>query len=171
MLGKFFKKKNKTSENAEVKDITILAPVSGERVSLEDVPDPVFSQKMMGNGAAIQPKEGKIYAPVNADVIQVFPTKHAIGLKASNGAEILIHVGLETVGLEGEGFTAKVKEGDKVNQGDLLLEFDMDVIKEKAKDTVTPVIITNTDDMSEIAVDDTAKELTAGEHPLLRVSK
>ncbi|WP_156291298.1 PTS sugar transporter subunit IIA [Oceanobacillus salinisoli] len=165
MFGKLFKKKE---EN--VADVSLAAPVNGELVALEDVPDPVFAQKMMGDGVAVDPADGVIVSPVDGKVVQVFPTKHAVGILAANGAEILIHIGLETVSLDGEGFTAHVGEGDKVKQGDKLIEFDMDIIREKAKSTVTPVIITNTDDMSEIKVKEKQK-VTAGQDEIIFVRK
>lgn len=143
MFKNLFKKK-------EVHGVEIFTPVSGEVIPLEDVSDPVFSQKMMGDGVAIKPSEGKIFSPVDGEIIQVFPTNHAIGVKASNGAEILIHIGLETVSLKGEGFTGHVKEGDKVSKGDLLVEVDLNFIEEKKASTVTPMLITNIDDIKEL---------------------
>ena len=164
MFGKLFKKKE------EVTDVSINAPVSGEVVALEEVPDPVFSEKMMGDGVAIKPTNGEVVSPVIGEIIQVFPTKHAVGIRAENGAEILIHIGLETVSLDGEGFTSYVGEGDQVKQGDKLIRFDMDIIREKAKSTVTPIIITNTDDMSNIEAK-TIKEVIAGQDEILQVTK
>ena len=164
MFGKLFKKKE------EVTDVSINAPVSGEIVALEEVPDPVFSEKMMGDGVAIKPTNGEVVSPVIGEIIQVFPTKHAVGIRAENGAEILIHIGLETVSLDGEGFTSYVGEGDQVKQGDKLIHFDMDIIREKAKSTVTPIIITNTDDMSNIEAK-TIKEVIAGQDEILQVTK
>lgn len=164
MFGKLFKKKE------EVKDISIVAPITGELVALEEVPDPVFSQKMMGDGIAIKPSNGEVVSPVDGKIMQIFPTKHAVGILAKNGAEILIHIGLETVSMNGEGFTAFISEGDCVKEGDKLISFDMDVVREKAKDTVTPIIITNTDDMSKIEVK-AAAQVTAGQDDILAVSK
>ena len=164
MFGKLFKKKE------EVTDVSINAPVSGEVVALEEVPDPVFSEKMMGDGVAIKPTNGEVVSPVIGEIIQVFPTKHAVGIRAENGAEILIHIGLETVSLDGEGFTSYVGEGDQVKQGDKLIHFDMDIIRGKAKSTVTPIIITNTDDMSNIEAK-TIKEVIAGQDEIIQVTK
>lgn len=130
----------------KAKSLDIYAPVSGEIIRIEDVPDPVFNQKMMGEGAAVMPNGGNLVAPVNGKVIQVAPTKHAIGLLAEDGTEILIHVGLETVALNGEGFKPAVKEGDKVSVGQLLMEVDWDYISEHAASTVTPIVITNSQD-------------------------
>jgi sugar PTS system EIIA component len=133
MVFSFFKKAK----------LQIVAPVNGEIVPLEDVPDPVFSQKMMGEGVAMVPAEGNIYAPVNGTIILIAATKHAIGIRAEDGTEILIHVGLETVALNGTGFSLAVKEGEKISVGQLLMEVDWDYIKIHAKSIVTPIVITN----------------------------
>ena len=137
MLKKLFGKKEKLQEE------TLFAPLQGLIVKLEDVPDPVFSEKMMGDGIAIDPSDGEVVSPVKGEIVQVFPTKHAIGIRSLSGAEILIHVGLETVSLNGEGFEGHVKEGDKVKAGDKLITFNIDLIKEKAADIITPIVITN----------------------------
>jgi sugar PTS system EIIA component len=128
------------------KPLQIVAPVTGAVIPLGEVPDPVFSQKMMGEGLAIMPTEGSIHSPVNGTIMLVAATKHAVGIRAEDGTEILIHVGLETVALNGEGFNAFVKEGEKVSTGQLLLEVDWDYIRQNAKSIVTPIIITNSDD-------------------------
>ncbi|HLR22331.1 MAG TPA: PTS glucose transporter subunit IIA, partial [Pseudogracilibacillus sp.] len=112
-----FKNLFKKTKDEEV----IYAPMSGEKAALEDVPDPVFSEKMMGEGIAIIPSEGKVVAPVQGEVVHVPDTLHAVGIKSEAGTELLVHIGLETVGLKGEGFTAKVKQGDKINVGDELI--------------------------------------------------
>lgn len=125
------------------KQLQIYAPVDGELIPLEQVPDPVFSQKMMGEGVAIVPKKSNITAPVEGKIIQVASTKHAIGILAEDGSEILIHIGLDTVNLKGEGFKVVVKEGDQVSSGQLLMEVDWDYIKANAKSTITPIVITN----------------------------
>ncbi|MGX6444548.1 PTS sugar transporter subunit IIA [Neobacillus sp. K501] len=128
------------------KPLQIISPVTGAVIPLSEVPDPVFSQKMMGEGLAIMPSGGTIHSPVNGTIMLVADTKHAVGIKAEDGTEILIHVGLETVALNGMGFTAEVKEGEKVSAGQLLLEVDWDYIRNNAKSIVTPIIITNSDD-------------------------
>ncbi|MFC3040721.1 PTS glucose transporter subunit IIA [Virgibacillus xinjiangensis] len=164
MFGKLFKKKE------EVTVIALTAPVNGKTVALEDVPDPVFAQKMMGDGIAVEPADGEVVAPVDGKIVQVFPTKHAVGILAENGSEILIHIGLETVSLDGEGFISHVEEGDRVKQGDSLISFDLEVVGEKAKSTVTPMIVTNTDDMSEITIEG-KDAVTAGKDELVVVKK
>ncbi|NNV06321.1 PTS glucose transporter subunit IIA [Geobacillus sp. C56-T2] len=127
------------------KEETIVAPLSGTIVPLEDVPDPVFAQKMMGDGIAIDPTDGDVVAPVDGEIIQLFPTKHAIGLRSEAGVELLIHVGIDTVSMNGEGFTAYVKAGDRVKRGERLLSVDLSLVHDKAKSTITPIIITNGD--------------------------
>ncbi|SHG08466.1 PTS system trehalose-specific EIIBC component [Ornithinibacillus halophilus] len=126
-------------------EILIYAPLTGNVISLEEVPDPTFAQKMMGDGIAIAPTDGKVVAPFDGEVIQVFPTKHAVGLVNEAGVEVLIHIGLETVALDGKGFEAHVESGATVKTGDPIISFDLDYIKENAKSTITPIIITNGD--------------------------
>lgn len=133
MFSKFFNKNL----------LHIIAPITGKVVALNDVPDPVFSEKMMGEGIAILPKEGKVLSPVDGKVILTADTKHAIGIQANDGTELLIHIGLETVTLKGEGFECFVKEGDSVSIGQQLLKVDWEFIKNRVESIVTPIIITN----------------------------
>ncbi|TKC17121.1 PTS sugar transporter subunit IIA [Robertmurraya kyonggiensis] len=142
MLSKLFGKKNNK--------VTIFSPVDGEIVLLSEVPDPVFAEKMMGDGVAIKPSNGIVVSPIEGKVVQVFPTKHAVGLETKSGVEILIHIGLETVGMEGEGFEAHVEAGATVKLGDKLITFNQALVNKKAKSDVIPVIITNTDQMKTI---------------------
>lgn len=136
-----------TSENTKSAVVNtneeFVAPVQGRVMDLSEVEDQVFSQKLMGDGFAIEPSEGKVYAPYSGEVTVAFPTGHAYGLKADNGKEILIHIGMDTVELDGKGFTSHVKQGDRVKQGDLLVEVDLDYIKSQGKQTVTPIIFTD----------------------------
>ncbi|MCJ8007076.1 N-acetylglucosamine-specific PTS transporter subunit IIBC [Lederbergia wuyishanensis] len=118
-------------------------PITGEVIPLTDVPDQVFSQKMMGDGFAIIPEKGTVVSPVDGEIMNVFPTKHAIGIMSKQGYEILIHVGIDTVNLKGEGFTLHVKDGDSVSKGQEILTFDLDYIKKNATSTITPIIFTN----------------------------
>ena len=122
------------------------APMAGKAVPITEVPDPTFSEGMLGNGVAIEPAEGKVYAPCDATVDMMFTTGHAVSLVADCGAEILIHVGLETVGLEGKPFKILVANGDKVKKGQLLMEADLEAIKAAGLNTITPMLICNTDD-------------------------
>lgn len=130
-------------EQKKNKILEIKAPISGKAVPLSEVPDPVFSEKMMGDGLAIIPAEGKIYSPVNGEIIMVSATKHAYGILADDGTELLIHFGLETVELNGEGFNVLVKSGDKVKVGDIISEVDYEKLKEKNINMITPVLICN----------------------------
>lgn len=122
----------------------IAAPVSGKAVPMSEVSDPTFSQEILGKGTAIIPSEGKIVAPANGVVTMVFDTKHALSVQTDSGAELIIHIGLDTVQLKGQFFEAHVQAGDKVKTGDLLLDFDIEKIKEAGYDVITPIIVCNT---------------------------
>ncbi len=122
----------------------ILAPVEGTVVPLSEVNDPTFSQEILGKGVAIIPAKGRIVAPADGILTVVFETKHAVSITTPEGAEIIVHVGLDTVNLKGEHYTAHKKQGDKVKAGELLLEFDMAAIKEAGYEVITPVIVCNT---------------------------
>ena len=128
----------------------IKSPMNGTVIPLSEVPDAVFSSEMLGKGFGVEPSEGKAYAPVDGEVTTVFDTKHAIGLMSKHGVELLIHIGMDTVKLNGKGFDVKVKTGDQVKAGDLLAEFDMDLIKGEGYPMTTAVVVTNTDDCEEI---------------------
>lgn len=138
MFKKLFKKRNKTA-------IDIMSPATGTFVNLDDVPDPVFSAKMVGDGAAVQPEKTKtvIVSPVKGKVVMLADSLHAIGICGENDVELLIHVGLETVDLKGEGFRSLVFKGDDVESGQPLLEVDFNLIEESGKNSVIPVVITN----------------------------
>ena len=122
---------------------TFAAPVKGRVMPVSEVEDQVFASKAMGDGIAIDPAEGKIYAPFSGEITVAFPTGHAYGIKAANGKEVLIHIGMDTVELNGKGFTPHVKQGDIVKQGDLLTDVDLDYIRSQGKPVVTPVIFTD----------------------------
>ena len=143
-FSKLFGKSEPKNENG------LYAPVIGQAVPVSEVPDPTFSSGMLGDGIAIIPTEGKVFAPCNATVDMMFTTGHAVSLVADNGAEILIHVGLETVGLEGKPFTVHVQNGQKVKKGQLMIEVDLDAIKAAGLPIITPVVICNSDDYSAI---------------------
>ena len=119
----------------------IFAYASGDLIKIEDVPDPVFSQKLMGEGVAILPSDGQIFAPADGKIILIAETKHAFGLRTALGEEILIHIGLETVKLNGQGFNFLVKLGDKVKKGQNVVEVDLDFIKKNAISTIIPMVI------------------------------
>ena len=137
-------------EKAALQDETIISPIVGQAVALSDVDDPVFSSGAMGQGIAIKPSEGVVYAPADAEVTIAFATGHAYGLKTSNGAEILIHVGIDTVSMGGEGFDQKVAQGDKVKAGDILGTFEAEKIAAAGLDDTTMVIVTNTADYASV---------------------
>ncbi|SEM55499.1 PTS system beta-glucoside-specific IIA component, Glc family /PTS system beta-glucoside-specific IIB component, Glc family /PTS system beta-glucoside-specific IIC component, Glc family [Mesobacillus persicus] len=143
---------NKNAETAETeeKNEEILSPIKGEVVSLSMVPDQLFASETMGRGVGIVPTEGRAVSPVNGVVTTLFKTKHAIGITSENGIEILIHIGMDTVQLDGKHFTAHVNQGDKVNVGDLLVEFDIEKIKAAGYQIETPIIITNSENYGEI---------------------
>ena len=123
----------------------LYAPMAGKAVAITQVPDPTFAEGMLGNGIAIEPTEGKVYAPCDATVDMMFPTGHAVSLVADCGAEILIHVGLETVSLEGKPFTIHAANGDKVKKGQLMIEVDLKAVEAAGLKTITPMVVCNTD--------------------------
>ena len=129
----------------------------GQVINIEDVKDPVFSQKMMGDGFAVEPENGHIVSPVAGKITSVFPTKHALGLLTDNGLEVLVHIGLDTVSLEGKPFEVKVSEGQTVAAGDLLVEADLDAIREAGRETSTVVVFTNADAIKSVKVEHTGK--------------
>ena len=140
LFDKLFSKKEDFSGNH------IYAPLTGKAVSITEVPDPTFAEGMLGNGIAIIPTDGKVYAPCDATVDMMFTTGHAVSLMADCGAEMLIHVGLETVSLEGKPFTIHVANGDKVKKGQLLMEADLEAIKTAGLEIITPMLICNSSD-------------------------
>ena len=152
----FFKKKAKNNVDE------IGAPVKGEVVDCSAINDPTFAEEMLGKGLAIKPVEGKVYAPFDGTVAMVFDTKHAVSVVSDKGAEVLIHVGLDTVMLKGEHYTAHVESGATVKKGDLLLEFDMEAIAAAGYDTITPVVICNSDDYKDV-VRMTGKQVEPGD--------
>lgn len=147
----------------------ILAPMTGSVLALDQVPDSTFASGLLGQGVAIIPSVGKVIAPFSGEVASIFQTKHAIGLLSDSGIELLIHVGIDTVKLDGAPFTAHVKEGDKIKAGDLLLEFDRQAILNAGYDLATPIIISNSDDYRALDIV-SASAVDAGQ-PLLSVSR
>ncbi|NQN49206.1 PTS system trehalose-specific EIIBC component [Streptococcus suis] len=128
--------------------LELISPLTGQTKELSQATDPVFASGVMGQGVLIDPSEGILVAPVDGEVSVLFPTNHAVGITATNGVELLMHIGMDTVGLEGKGFTAHVKQGDKVKAGDKLISFDIDVIKAAGLVAETPVIVTNQTDFN-----------------------
>ena len=131
-------------------DKIIYAPLEGEIRILSEIEDPVFSTGVLGQGCAIEPSKGEVVAPFDGTIEQVADTKHAVGINGDNGLEVLIHVGMDTVELNGKGYEPQVKVGDKVKKGQLLLKFDMDAITAAGYKLTTPVIVTNTDDFASV---------------------
>ena len=139
------------SETAAAKTEEVLgAPMSGEVIPLNELADDAFSSGVMGKGVGIEPTDGKVISPVNGTVSTLFPTLHAIGLTSDSGAEILIHIGMDTVQLEGNGFKAYIAQGDRVQKGQHLLDVDLQLLEERGYVTQTPVLIVNPDDVKEI---------------------
>lgn len=149
----FYKTNDQQVENKEVTKLeeeTILAPIKGEVKPIEESSDAAFASGALGKGVVILPEEGKVYAPVTGTVTVLFPSLHAIGITSDAGIELLIHIGINTVQLNGEGFTAHIKQGDQIKQGQLLVEFDMNKIKEAGYTLETPVLVTNYADLKEV---------------------
>lgn len=142
------------TQTIQVATVSINSPINGEMLPLSEVQDEAFSAGMLGKGVAFEPVEGKVIAPFDGDVVSLFPTKHAIGLLSNDGVELLIHVGLNTVDLDGKFFEAHVKQGDQIKQGQTLLTFDLESIREAGYVTQTPVIVTNTGNYSDVKHDD-----------------
>lgn len=146
----FYRDDHKEDNVTESLSEEVNQPIEGKIIPLNQVEDDAFSQEVLGKGIAIIPSEGKVYAPFDGTVITLFPTKHAIGIVSDNGCEVLIHIGMNTVQLNGKYFTSHVQQGDKVKKGQLLVEFDIDHILQEGYNLETPVIITNTKDYSNI---------------------
>ena len=161
---KFLQKSEENTSNQEVSvtmaeaETTVIVEnietvADGEVIAITDVKDPVFSQKMMGDGFAVEPENGKIYAPVSGTISSIFPTKHALGLLTENGLEVLVHIGLDTVSLEGKPFEVHVVEGQTVSAGDLLVTADLGAIKEAGREISTVVVFTNAQAIKSVSVE------------------
>ncbi|MCM3651516.1 beta-glucoside-specific PTS transporter subunit IIABC [Metabacillus litoralis] len=141
------------STNPDNNEEAVYAPFTGKVIPLSEVPDEVFSSGAMGQGLAIEPTDNKLHAPFEGTVVMVAPTKHAIGLRSESGVELLVHIGLDTVSLNGEPFELKVADGDKFKKGDILIEFDQDFVHSKGLTTITPIIVTNSGAYQEVIVE------------------
>ena len=159
----------KNEETGMQRVLAVTAPFTGQAVPLEDVPDPVFSQKIVGDGLAIIPEDGKLLSPVDGEVVSVAETLHAYGLRSEEGVELMIHVGLETVALKGECFQCCVKTGDKIKRGQMLAQVDLESLKKKDVNTITPVLVLGMTEDMELTKQTGA--VTAGEDVLLTVQK
>lgn len=144
-------KKLVSDDSASAHSIEIIAPLSGEIVNIEDVPDVVFAEKIVGDGIAIRPTGNKMVAPVNGTIGKIFETNHAFSIESDDGIELFVHFGIDTVELKGEGFTRIAEEGQTVKIGDTIIEFDLALLEEKAKSTLTPVVISNMDEIKELS--------------------
>ncbi len=149
--------------------IEIIAPLSGEIVSIEDVPDVVFAEKIVGDGIAIKPTGNKIVAPVDGTIGKIFETNHAFSIESDSGIELFVHFGIDTVELKGEGFKRIAEEGQRVQKGDLVLEFDLAFLEEKAKSTLTPIVISNMDEIKELTK--VSGSVVVGESVIMRIKK
>lgn len=147
-----FMKKNKS--------VVIKSPFSGKVIKTEDIPDKVFAQEMVGKGAAINPENDLVKSPIKGEIVQIASKKHAIGIESEEGIELLIHLGIDSVELEGEGFETFVEVGEKVNVGDDLLKVDWEKIKDKITSTITPIVITNKEIVKEIKLTENKKVKT-----------
>lgn len=156
-MFKIFKKKE---------PLILYAPVTGTSIALENVPDPVFAEKMMGDGIAFIPESDTICAPCDGKVTMIANTLHAIGITAENGAEILIHIGLDTVNLNGKGFTAQVNVGDKITLGTPLVKIDMAFMKEHEMVLTTPMVVTNTNELS-MVIEEAKSHVIMGESKVI----
>ncbi len=146
------------------KEQDFISPMTGKVVAMEDIPDPVFSQKMMGEGCGIDLTDGKVIAPFDAEVTSAFPTGHAFGLKSTvDDTEILIHIGIDTVELEGDGFNTAVKQGDTVKQGDVLVTVDLSKVLKAGKSLISPIAFEN----NKVDVLKIGQNVVAGEKGLL----
>ncbi|WP_430882618.1 PTS sugar transporter subunit IIA [Fusibacter sp. JL216-2] len=134
------------------KTLTLKSPLEGEIIDISNVPDAVFSQKMVGDGFAVKPSNGLVKAPCKGKIAQIFPTNHAFGLVTDEGLEILVHIGIDTVELKGEGFTRMAQVGDEVEEGDTIIQVDLDILKAHDKSSITPVVITTPDKVKSIDV-------------------
>ena len=150
------------------KSLSIVSPVNGKAILLENVPDDVFSQKILGDGCAVIPSDGSFVCPVDGEVVSVADSLHAIGFVTDDDVELLIHIGIDTVKLEGQGFKVHVKAGDKVKKGDPAVEVDLELLKAKGLNTVTPVIICGGAD--ELHMTQIEGEVKAGKTELLKLS-
>lgn len=150
------------------KEETIFSPLSGRVLAIEDVPDPIFSRNMAGMGVAIDPEDGRVGSPVDGEVIHLFQTKHALWIRAESGLDLLIHIGLDTVYMKGEGFHDYVKKGDRVKTGQPLIDFSLDLVREKATSPVTPMFLIHSDQIERIEIELPARA-EMGLTPLMKV--
>jgi sugar PTS system EIIA component len=170
IMGLFEKLKRMVSDDtSEASGIDIFAPLSGELVSIEEVPDVVFAEKIVGDGIAIKPSGNKMVAPCDGTIGKIFETNHAFSIESDSGLELFVHFGIDTVELKGEGFTRIAREGQQVKKGDTIIEFDLALLETKARSTLTPVVISNMDEVKEVTKQSGA--VTLAEDVIMRVRK
>lgn len=165
----FFDKLFGGKKDVAAKEVKIYAPLSGEIVNIEDVPDVVFSEKIVGDGVAIRPNGDTIVAPVNGTIGKIFETNHAFSIESDEGIELFVHFGIDTVELKGEGFTRLAEEGQKVKVGDPIIKFDLALLEAKAKSVLTPVVISNMDEITNLQK--LSGEVVKGESVVLTLTK
>lgn len=169
-MGFFDSLKRAVSGNTKTDNtIDIIAPLSGEIVAIEDVPDVVFAEKIVGDGIAIRPTGNKMVAPCDGEIGKIFETNHAFSLESDTGIELFVHFGIDTVELKGEGFTRVAQEGQKVKMGDTIIEFDLEFLTSKAKSILTPVVISNMDEIKELQK--MSGTVVVGANPVIKIVK
>lgn len=169
-MGLFDKLKKMVSDDTnDANTIEVFAPLSGEIVPLEEVPDVVFAEKIVGDGIAIKPSGNKMVAPCDGTIGKIFETNHAFSIESDSGLELFVHFGIDTVELKGEGFTRIAQEGQQVKKGDTVIEFDLALLEAKAKSTLTPVVISNMDEVKELSK--LSGAVTLAQDVVLRVKK
>lgn len=167
-----FSKFKKTEEQPSVAtsaSVEIGAPISGEVINIEDVPDVVFSEKIVGDGLGIVPTSSTVVAPIDGTIGKIFETRHAFSITSDNGVEVFVHVGLDTVELKGEGFTQLAQDKQVVKKGEPILELDLEFLEKNAKSLATPIVISNSDDMKSI-IKTRVGETVAAAETILTVS-
>ncbi|MGZ3081195.1 PTS glucose transporter subunit IIA [[Haemophilus] ducreyi] len=157
------------SKQTSANEVNIYAPISGEIVNIEDVPDVVFSEKIVGDGIAIRPNGDTIVAPVNGTIGKIFETNHAFSIESEEGIDLFVHFGIDTAELKSEGFTRIAQEGQTVKVGDVIIKFDLELLENKAKSVLTPVLISNMDDISNLVKK--VGNVVAGESVVLTLTK
>ncbi|WP_367680694.1 PTS glucose transporter subunit IIA [Candidatus Fukatsuia anoeciicola] len=162
---KFLVSNNKKNDST----IEIVAPLSGKIINIEDVPDIVFAEKIVGDGIAIDPTSNEVVAPVNGIIGKIFETNHAFSIKSNDGIEIFVHFGIDTVELKGEGFIRFAKEGQQVKKGDVIIAFDLALLTKKVKSIFTPVVISNMDEIKGLIK--LSGTVIVGKTPILRIKK
>lgn len=161
----------KDEQQSASKEAVVNSPLEGKVIPLQEVSDPTFAEGLLGKGIAVEPDKGEVIAPFNGSIESLFPTRHAIGLRSEQGLELLIHIGLDTVNLEGKYFEAHVEQGQAVKQGDVLITFDIEKIKSAGYPTVTPVIVTNSADYQDVLANDQTGQIKQGEWLLKAVKE